>query len=56
MKEEAIQCVVAQADLKLWDGKKYIMAELGQEIELPKKIARLEAKNGFVRMTGSKSP
>jgi hypothetical protein len=54
MKEEMIQCVAAKADIKLWTGKKYIMAELGQEIELPKDIARLEAKSGFVRMIGPK--
>lgn len=52
--DQIMQCVVAKSDIKLWDGKKYIMAQLGQEVELPKRIARLEAKNGFVRMIGPK--
>jgi len=54
MEEEMIRCVAARAGIKLWTGKEYIIAELGQEIELPKKIARLEAKSGFVRMIGPK--
>jgi uncharacterized protein YlzI (FlbEa/FlbD family) len=54
--EEAIMiCVAAKPGIKLWDGKKYIVAELGQEIELPKSIARLEAKSGFVRLIGPKA-
>lgn len=54
MEEQIMRCMVAKPDIKIWDGKEYIMAELGQEIELPKKIARLEAKSGFVRMIGPK--
>jgi len=54
MGEQIITCVVAQSDLKIWNGEKYLSTKLGQEIELPKMIARLEAKNGFVRMIGPK--
>jgi len=52
--DQMMQCIVAKSDLKLWNGQEYIMTELGQEVELPKRIARLEAKSGFVRMIGPK--
>lgn len=50
MGEQIIRCIVAKPDLKIWDGKGYLKPKIGQEIELPKNIARLEARNGFIRM------
>jgi len=51
-KEPIFLCIVAKQDLKIWNGKEYIRPEICDEIDLPKSIARLEARHGFVRLIG----
>jgi hypothetical protein len=53
--ERIIRCIVAKQDLKMWNGKEYIRPDIGEEIELPNKLARMQARDGFVRIIGPKT-
>lgn len=53
--EQILRCIVAKQDLKMWNGTEYIRPSIGEEIELPKKLARMQARDGFVRIIGPKA-
>jgi len=53
MEKEMVHCVVIKPDLKIWDGNKYQFVTIGDDVGLPKGIARIEAKAGFVRIVGT---